>query len=400
MVYAMNFSLSAFLLLANALPIASGFTNQYLPSGAAWGIMTHSNKLGTSVSTADATTMSTEGPSQAVRAPLKYIGPYPCLSLRFPALATANQREKNVTGVSLDFLLDTAANTNTLQQVVANELDLRVVGQALPGVGSAGPIVRGGDTYMLGDAQLEGLPLLSAEGEEPFIFMTDLTASVLPVASPASAGLLSLAFLQVFQGGVEFSWGLPNKEPPSVTFYGDKSIDSLILKGRSKVPIHRIPVTQLPSVIISINGVEMPALLDTGSPITVLNAQAAKLAGIETVLPVEKMTQRNPLSEVANRVKEAQAASRGEILMIMGTNGKTVNLVKTKEAAKVEIPSSTSTTAVDFGSVALYVGELPGLAALNGLGIASPPAVVLGMDVLRQRPSMLLRAQDNEVWFE
>jgi hypothetical protein len=39
----------------------------------------------------------------------------------------------------------------------------------------------------------------------------------------------------------------------------------------------------LPSVTIKVNGVEMKALLDTGSPITVLNAQAAKLAGIETV---------------------------------------------------------------------------------------------------------------------
>jgi hypothetical protein len=92
--------------------------------------------------------------------------------------------------------------------------------------------------------------------------------------------------------------------------------------------------------------------------------------------------------------------------MIMGTNGEKVNLVKSKEAAKVVIPSAqntvaeVTTTKVDFGSVSLYVGELPGLAALNGLGVESPPAVVLGMDVLRQRPSMLLRAQDNEVWFE
>jgi hypothetical protein len=31
--------------------------------------------------------------------------------------------------------------------------------------------------------------------------------------------------------------------------------------------------------------------------------------------------------------------------------------------------------------------------------VESPPAVVLGMDVLRRRPSMLLRATENEAWF-
>jgi hypothetical protein len=39
------------------------------------------------------------------------------------------------------------------------------------------------------------------------------------------------------------------------------------------------------------------------------------------------------------------------------------------------------------------------LAAMNGLGIDSPPAVVLGMDVLRTRPRMILRAQVPEIYF-
>lgn len=85
--------------------------------------------------------------------------------------------------------------------------------------------------------------------------------------------------------------------------------------------------------------------------------------------------------------------------MIMGVNGNKVNLVKSNELIKVKIPFGEG-AALDFGTIQLYVGELPGLAALNGLGAESPPAVVLGMDVLRQRPSMLLRAQDNEVWFD
>lgn len=189
--------------------------------------------------------------SQAVRVPLKFIGPYPCLALRFPNLATANQRERNATGVSLDFVLDTAANSNTLQQVVATQQNLTVVGRALPGIGSAGIIAQGGDTYLLGDAQLEGLlPTNDEGGDEPFTVMTGLTASVLPVASPASLGLLSLAFLQSFQGGVEFSWGgsriqsndeRPAPLQPSVTFYGDKSMDNKILTSsysRDAVAFH------------------------------------------------------------------------------------------------------------------------------------------------------------------
>ena len=347
--------------------------------------------------------------SQVVRAPLKYVGPYPCLALRFPDLATQSQRDRNATGVSLDFVLDTAANTNTIQQQVASELRLDVVGRALPGVGSAGVIAQGADTFMLGDAQLEGL--VYDEGEEPFTFMSELTASALPVASPASAGLLSLAFLQAFAGGVEFSWGTATSsssdpstaKPPSVTFYGDKSVDEKagVLKDRTKVAIDRIPITQLPSLTLSINGAEMRALLDTGSPITVMNAKAAELAGIETKAPEESSSNSNPLKAFANRFQQAQAASRGDVLMIMGSDGRRINLVKSNQAAKVEMVASEAGTAnVDFGSVPLYVGELPGLAALNGLGVESPPAVVLGMDVLRQRPSMLLRAQDNEVWFD
>lgn len=347
--------------------------------------------------------------SVVVRAPLKYVGPYPCLALHFPNLATSNQRQRNVTGVSLDFVLDTAANTNTIQQPVATELALKALGPALPGVGSAGVLAPGGQTYFLGDAQLDGIG--RKKGEDPGIFMTELTASALPVPSPAAAGLLSLAFLSVFEGGVEFSWGTsPTADtssdpaarvvpPPSITFYGDKSMDDKagVLHGKTKIPIRRVPVTHLPTVTVTINGVEMPALLDTGSPITVLNAQAATRAGIATKLPASTKS-INPLQAVSNRFQEAQAAARGDVLMILGADGKPVNLVKSRNAVSVEMKGENGGK-VDFGSVPLFVGELPGLAALNGLGVESPPAVILGMDVLRQRPSMLLRAKDDEVWF-
>jgi hypothetical protein len=157
-------------------------------------------------------------------------------------------------------------------------------------------------------------------------------------------------------------------------------------------------VTELLSVIVNINGVDMPALLDTGSPVTVMNAQAAKLAGVESA-PDPAANTNNPLAALQSKFQQAQAASRGDILTIFGAGGKRVNLCKsTGKEVDVSMDGSNGEK-VQFGSGPVYVGDLPGLAALNGLGVESPPAVVLGMDVLRRRPSMLLRATENEAWF-
>lgn len=386
------------------------------------------------------------GSPSVVRAPLRFNGPYPCLALKFPNLSTESQRLRNQTGVSLDFVLDTAANVNTLQGPVAQELQLEKLedSPALPGVSSSGPMA-GGETYMLGDSQLEQAVVVDRETEntdelsanEPFEFMQNLTAAVLPVGNPGSAGLLSLAFFYCFEGGVEFRWGslgqpqepklvdgmmvqstnLNDLASPSLTFYGENNCDSTSELQRAladlvKVPIDPIPLTQLPSVKIQVNGVEMVALLDTGSPVTVLNDAAAKTAGIETTRSSidEKNTNEskggwNPFSAVVDKFKEAQAtaeaASKGEILMIGGVDGKPVTLYRstTGDSPSISV-SGISGEDVLFGKgIPVYVGDIPGLAALNGIGVDSPPAVVLGLDVLRRRPRMLFRPRDNEVYF-
>ena len=330
-----------------------------------------------------------EEESYSVRAPLKFIGPYPCLGVRFPNLATAAQRERNESGITLDFVLDTAANINTLNAQVAQELSLQVTGQAAPGMATTGAF--GGDlpTYYLGDVQLEGL------GES--IFMQNLTASAVPIASPASAGILSLAFLQSFGGGVEFDWqgNIETGIPPSLTFYADDVSNAT--QGRQCVSISRIPVTQLPSVEVEINGHIFPALLDTGSPVTVLNAQAAQQAGISTVLPNEQKP-RNLLAALQGRFQEAQAAAKGQVLSIYGAQGKRINLVQSTDKLNVRIPTRDEGGSVDFEESHVYVGDLPGLAALQGLGVDTPPAVVLGMDVLRRRSHMFFRPIVDEVW--
>jgi hypothetical protein len=422
----------------------------------------------------------------SVRTPLKFIGSYPCMALRFPNLATESQREKNITGISLDFVLDTASNINTIQDQVAQQLQLEnlIDSRALPGVSSSGPIA-GGDTFMLGDSQLEEVifpPSASSalkdtattdtvddddDGDEKIIqkeprfeFMQKLTASALPVANPGSAGLLGLAFFYCFEGGVEFRWGdspqqlqqqqqqQEEEEPklvdgmviqqqgsslsssssqPSITFHGNENDEELqrTMSELTRVKIEPIPLTQLPTVRIKINNVEMVALLDTGSPVTVLNERAAKAAGIKTTKSSlmtldddgnKNKNSWNPFASVVDKFKEAQAtseaASKGDILMIGGIDGQPTNLYRSiNDGISISLVGDDNDDDVPFGGDqdsstnnshsknTVYVGNIPGLAALNGIGVDSPPAVVLGLDILRKRPSMLLRARNNEVYF-
>ena len=93
----------------------------------------------------------------------------------------------------------------------------------------------------------------------------------------------------------------------------------------------------------------------------------------------------------------AQAAARGDILTIAGTAGEPVNLLKSQ--TKATVSAGGGDQPVEFGDSHIYVGNLPGLAALNALGDDSLPAAVLGMDVLRLRPKMLLKSQSQEVYF-
>ena len=212
---------------------------------------------------------------------------------------------------------------------------------------------------------------------------------------------------------------------PSVTFYGDTSDDdSDLQRALSKltcVIIDPIPLTRLPSVKIKINDVEMMALLDTGSPVTVLNERAAKVAGIHTTKESididdssndndgkKKKNSWNPFSSVVDKFKEAQASaeasSRGDILMIGGIDGKPTSLYRSTDSYTSISLVGSSGEDVAFGeetknSNKVYVGNIPGLSALNGIGVDSPPAVVLGLDVLRQRPRMLFQPRDNKVYF-
>ena len=70
--------------------------------------------------------------------------------------------------------------------------------------------------------------------------------------------------------------------------------------------------------------------------------------------------------------------------MIGGADGP-ILLRKIPEKAPIALGSA------ELGSGRPYVGELPGLAALGGIGDDAGPAAVLGTDVLRQRSRLVLR---------
>merc|ERR1719453_105603 len=82
-------------------------------------------------------------PFSTAVAPLRWAGPYPALALRFPELATAAQKERGERGVTLDFVVDTAASVNTISAPA------------------------GGDIFALGECELGDKP-----AAERFTFMT------------------------------------------------------------------------------------------------------------------------------------------------------------------------------------------------------------------------------------
>ena len=352
-------------------------------------------------------------PFSTAVAPLRWAGPYPALALRFPELATAAQKERGERGVTLDFVVDTAASVNTISAPVASELALRRVGAAPDGVGAGGALA-GGDIFALGECELGDKP-----AAERFTFMTGLTAAALQVASPANAGILGVAFLNCFPGGVEFRWGDPSAAgaasanvlavdgapndaaadgsalpewAPQLTFYGEDA-PAEATAGLRAFAVRALPDSRLPVVELLVNGVAVPALLDTGSPITVLNAAAAAAAGV--VAPPAPAPAGaaggggNVLSRMRSNFEAAQAAARGDVLMIGGADGP-VSLMRATEPAAFSLGDGAA-----FGDGSrCYVGDLPGLAALDGLGADAGPAAVLGTDVLRRRPRMVYRASE------
>jgi hypothetical protein len=113
----------------------------------------------------------------------------------------------------------------------------------------------------------------------------------------------------------------------------------------------------------------------------------------------------NPFARLTSSIRSAQevarATARGDVLTIAGTGGRPVRLVRTKSPVDVGIGGAGSggTARCSLSSSArVYVGDLPGLAALGGLGGSAPPAAVLGMDLISTRSRVVFRARQNEIY--
>ena len=297
--------LTYLLVFVGTLSRVNGFVRTSRPSQPptpVFGLSSRNSKL-SSTSTADDDSYAVV----AVVAPLKYLGPYPCLGLRFPHLST-----------TFEFLLDTGANVNTVDAKFVKELSLPLVASSkeLGVLGSAGigGRVKPGDIFKLGDCELVGLP-----PEQTARFMKNLTAAAIEHSTPVGDGLLGLNFFLSFPAGVEFDWYGTDGDPPTLVFYYGNDLPAIdnVQEGLVRVPLTRLPVGLL-SLTVNINGVDMPALLDTGSIVTVLNKEAADLAGIDIVSPT------NIDSESAHR----KQAYGDEHLIVGGVDGVPVTLCR------------------------------------------------------------------------
>jgi hypothetical protein len=299
-----------------------------------------------------------------VVAPLRYVGPYACLGLNFPNI-------RRNPGVEINFVLDTAANVNTISSEIANELDLPILvkGDDLSLLGSAGAggtFKAAGDIVWLGDSRLSGMP----ENQSNNTFMTNMTAAAmsLGIANSVGGGMLGSQFFNCFKGGVEFDWYGTDGDPPTLIFY--HCLPDYAKENASCVSIKTDEFFGLPTVSVKINGKELRAIIDTGSPITIVSPSVASDIGISKEDGMIK------IKGVDDGAAMGLSKSLDEVSLSIGD-------------AKLNLPS-------------IFIRELPGLAmASKLLGVDShQPQVLLGLDTLRRTYRMILRMSEGELWLE
>ena len=135
----------------------------------------------------------------------------------------------------------------------------------------------------------------------------------------------------------------------------------------------------------------MPALLDTGSPITVLNAAAAAAAGVvapPAPAPAGAAGGGATCSRMRSNFEAAQAAARGDVLMIGGADGP-VSLMRATEPAAFSLGDGAA-----FGDGSRCSPATSPARGARRAGADAGPAAVLGTDVLRRRPRMVYRASE------
>lgn len=298
-----------------------------------------------------------------VVAPLISVGPYPCLELNFPDV-------KSNPGVEISFVLDTAANVNTISSEITRKLDLPVVvkGEDLSVLGSAGAggSCQAGDIVFLGNSRLSGMP----ESQQNNTFMSNITLSSmdLGIAKSVGGGMLGTSFLGCFRGGVEFDWYGTDGDPPTLQFYYD-NIPEKAKQNCVCVPINIEEFFGVPTISVIINGKELRAIIDTGSPITVISPTVAGELGI---------------------------LKKHDAIKVKGID----------DGDAMEVSKSLDEVTLSIGDVSInldriFIGELPGLAmASNLVPDCHQPHILLGLDALRRTYRMIMRLSQAELWLE
>ena len=360
-------------------------------------------------------------------------------------------------GTTLSFVLDTGANINSIHSQLVEELDISpliltkdgkeamtattttdisptnqcstseegadVVLIGLTGsTSSSSPFAASKlnipkSIYQIGDCQLAGLPT----GQD-FIFYRNLTVTGLAKASPVGHGILGQSFLGSFPEGVEFDWQGTDGDPPTVIFYFRPSND--VTEGMKRVPLKKIPIGPIYSILLRVvvdnnddenssttNGIAIPALLDTGSPISLFNPEAAEILGIES--------STFSLNEQNN---ENNQNNDGDMVLVPVVRGSDGGVLPIRRSVSASINLYTAIGDVHLGRGHVYVGQLPGLDMLLSSSVTATsssqtnkkpqkekddvsknkPAAILGLDFLGQTYRMTLRvgSKDDEVWFE
>ena len=300
-----------------------------------------------------------------VVAPLKYVGPYACLELVFPHLSTKTQE-----GASLTFVLDTGATVVCISKDVAKQLNLPVVikKEDLPILGSAGAggTFQAGDFVLLGDCQLGGMPA----DQKNITFMRNLTAAALDLGTVPVTGLLGSFFFASFSG-VEFDWIGTDGDPPTCVFYYSDPLPDDATKSCVRIPLED-SFMGVPAITVNINGRDLRAILDTGSPISIISPSVAEEIGLE---------------------QKQSKPEDGPKVQIKGIDEGILNLSRSSNGANVSLGN------VSLGNIkSVCVGSLPGLSLVGNMASVQSPEVLLGLDALRRLYRFILTK--NEVWIE
>lgn len=324
---------------------------------------------------------------------------YAAITVGLPDRATKSQQERGVKGIDLDFCVDTACTTNFILPQVAYGLDMQIVGVAPAGTGATGAI-GGGQEMLLGSAKLGG------NRDDVDVAVTGLSAAVVPVPAPNTAGILGRSFLNCF-GAVEFDWS-EGKTGATVCFHESYDFDEGEYEeeyGAATFDMRELPCGLL-AVDVTLNGVTMPALVDTGAPQTIVNRAAARVAGIDANAggfagagSESKVGGGNPFSGLVEKLKEGrERALQSRGVMVMGAGGKPERLDRV-EGAGVDLKVGGS---IPLRCESMLVGELAAFQA--GLGLApsaeggddGAPGVILGLDALMSRPRVVMRTQPGQ----